>query len=80
MATADDEGAVLTATFPAFVHAISSVTFLKKRSDVGITEPRLEVEDMLVNALGGDRTAEATEDERERFIKPTGTLATPSGA
>lgn len=43
---------------------------LEKRSDVGITEPRLDVEDMLVSALEGDKMAEVTlhpDDERERF-------------
>lgn len=68
--TGDGEGGVLvlTATFPVSVDTISSVRSLEKRSDVGITEPRLEVEDMLVNALEGDTTAEVTlqtDDGRE---------------
>lgn len=80
--TGDGEGGVfvLRATFPVSVDIISSARSLEKRSDVGITEPRLEVEDMLVNALEGDRTAEVTlqtDDERERF---DGALAMSSTA
>src|SRR6267154_6740906 len=70
-----------TATFRVFINTLSSATSPKIHSDADITEPRLEVEDMVVNALGGDRTAEATDDERERFDGSTGTLAsnaTPS--
>lgn len=80
MATGDGEGdlLVLRVTFPVSVHATPSARCLEKRSDVGITEPRLEVEDMLVSALECDRTAEATlqtDDERERF---DGILVMPS--
>lgn len=69
IATGDGEGdlLVLRVSFPVSVHAISSARHLEKRSDVGITEPRLEVEDMLVKVLEGDTTAEVTDDERERF-------------
>lgn len=80
--TGDGEGGVLVlrATFPVSVDTISSARSLEKRSDVGITEPRLDVEDMLVNALEGDRTAEVTlqtDDERERL---DGALAMSSTA
>lgn len=81
VATGDGDGdlLVLRATFPVSVHA-TSARCLEKRSDVGITEPRLEVEDTLVSALEGDKTAEVTlqiDDERERF---DGTLAMSSTA
>lgn len=75
MATGEDEGDLVLKAVS--VHTVSSVKCLKKRSDVGITEPKLDVEDMLVNALGGDRTAETIDDERERF---DGTAAAPSTA
>lgn len=70
---------VLRATFPVPVHT-TSARCLEKRSDVGITEPRLEVEDMLVSALEGDKMAEVTlqtDDERERL---DGTLVMSSTA
>lgn len=66
-------------TFPVSVHA-TSARCLEKRSDVGITEPRLEVEDMLVDVLERDKMAEVTlqtDDERGRF---DGTLAMSSTA
>jgi hypothetical protein len=81
VATGDGEGdlLILLATFPVSVGRISA-RCLEKRSDVGITEPKLEVEDMLVNVLEGDNTAEVTlqmDDERERF---DGTLVMSSTA
>lgn len=79
METGDGGGdlLVLRTVFPASVHAISA-RCLEKRSDVGITEPRLDVEDMLVSVLDGDKMAEVTlqtDDERGRL---DGTLAMSS--